>query len=180
MHTDTYFYFIFFIKRYIEGNPFQCTCDLRQFVLLMQRMRILPNNEANRDEPICSYPSFYTGIQIMNVPYHNLGCDSTSRKYLRNNDTFYDSFKQIITQGQLNKSSKAPIGLSSSTVMIAVFKTKNYIYFLYLYYFSISVRKIKMIMLYSYSNFAFTRKLYVIWHIDFSSNTDCITALHYS
>lgn len=148
IHTDTYFYF-FFIKRYIEENPFQCTCDLRQFVLLMQRMRILPNNEANRDEPKCSSPSYYKGIQIIDVPYHNLVCDSTSRKYLRNNDTFYDSFKQIITQGQLNKSSKAPIGLSSSTVMIAVLKSKNYIYFLYLYYFSISVRKIKMITLYS-------------------------------
>lgn len=115
----------------------------------MQRMRILPNNEANRDEPRCSSPFYYTGVQIINVPYHIFGCDSTSRKYLRNNDTFYDSFKQIITQGQLNKSSKAPIGLSSSTVMIAVLKSKNYIYFLYLYYFSISVRKIKMITLYS-------------------------------
>eukprot|EP00105_Crassostrea_gigas_P005049 XP_011418498.1 PREDICTED: uncharacterized protein LOC105321749 [Crassostrea gigas] len=64
---------------YVYRNPFECGCALRQFVLFMQRKGILPYNETYRDEPKCSSPAQYKGMEIINVPYHNMSCDSTSK-----------------------------------------------------------------------------------------------------
>lgn len=71
----------FFLKRYVYRNPFECGCALRQFVLFMQRKGILPYSETNHDEPKCSSPVRYKGMEIINVPYQNMSCDSTSSKY---------------------------------------------------------------------------------------------------
>lgn len=73
----------FYIKSYVEGNPFQCTCDLRSFVEFMQRKGILPYNNQYFKEPKCSSPDHFKGKEIINVPYHNMSCDSTFSKYSR-------------------------------------------------------------------------------------------------
>lgn len=78
---DMHFYFCF-IKRYVGGNPFQCTCDLGRFVMFLQRKEILPYNKNYLDEPKCSSLVYLKGKEIVDVPYHNMSCNSTFGTYI--------------------------------------------------------------------------------------------------
>ncbi|XP_052690899.1 leucine-rich repeats and immunoglobulin-like domains protein 1 [Crassostrea angulata] len=65
---------------YVGGNPFQCTCALQSFVEFMQRKGILLQKETWYGTPTCSSPEHLKGKEIINVSYHDMSCDSTSKQ----------------------------------------------------------------------------------------------------
>lgn len=69
-----------FYLRYIGGNPFDCTCDLEPFTVLMKRKKMLPYNSW-AEEPKCNSPSHLNGEQIIDVPFHNMSCSTQYGKY---------------------------------------------------------------------------------------------------
>eukprot|EP00105_Crassostrea_gigas_P008986 XP_011423753.1 PREDICTED: uncharacterized protein LOC105325760 [Crassostrea gigas] len=76
--------------------------------MFMQRKGILPYNEIYRDEPKCSSPDHFRGMEIINVPYHNMSCDSTSETTLASTKT---PFQEITRQRVLStaKIRNAPV-----------------------------------------------------------------------
>ncbi|XP_022343948.2 uncharacterized protein LOC111137018 [Crassostrea virginica] len=76
---------------YIEENPFNCTCDLEEFAVFMQTSGWLPYNSSSVFEPECASPGQYIGVHIIDVPYHNMSCNGSIGKYIK------EDFKMLHT-----------------------------------------------------------------------------------
>ncbi|XP_065928388.1 uncharacterized protein [Magallana gigas] len=69
--------------------------------MFMQRKGILPYNETYHVEPKCSSPDYLKRMEIINVPYHTMNCDSTSETTLASTKT---QFQEITRQRVLSTS----------------------------------------------------------------------------
>ena len=72
----------FFVQRYIEENPFHCTCDLEEFAVFMQTNGWLPYNFSSVFEPECASPGQYQSVHIIDVPYQHMSCNESIGKYM--------------------------------------------------------------------------------------------------
>lgn len=72
-------YLKFSFIRYIEKNPLNCTCALEQLMIFMQTSGMLAYN--SRNDLLCSSPRHVRKVDIIEVPFDNLECDTVYGKY---------------------------------------------------------------------------------------------------
>lgn len=59
----------------MNGNPFECSCDLESFTVLGFVLNYLG------DKPKCNSPAHLKGVEIRDVSFKDMGCSTTYGKY---------------------------------------------------------------------------------------------------